>query len=189
MIYCVQNHDQVGNRALGTRLSHDVGPDALLGAAVLMLFLPASPLVFMGQEWAASTPFLFFADHHGELGAAVTRGRREEFKRFAAFADEERAKKIPDPQAESTFLASKLDWAELLSPAHARAFAIHRAMFRLCVMNFGDAPIEPFVPAGQPSGKLDRLVATFDGPRSGSDAILIDDETIPKLGAAVYAFR
>jgi maltooligosyltrehalose trehalohydrolase len=74
---------------------------------------------------------LFFADHQGELGAAVTRGRREEFKSFAAFADPERAAAIPDPQAESTFVASKLDWSELEAPRHARALAIHRAMFEL----------------------------------------------------------
>ncbi len=131
MVYCVQNHDQVGNRALGTRLSHDVDDDALLAATVLMLFLPAAPLLFMGQEWAASTPFAFFSDHAGDLGAAVTRGRREEFRRFAAFSDPERAAAIPDPQAEATFLASKLDWSELGAARHARALEIHRAMLRL----------------------------------------------------------
>ncbi|HVY48108.1 MAG TPA: malto-oligosyltrehalose trehalohydrolase [Minicystis sp.] len=132
MVYAVQNHDQIGNRAFGTRLDVDAGSiDALLAGVTLLLFLPASPLLFMGQEWGASTPFLFFSDHEGELGAAVTRGRREEFRHFAAFSDPERAAKIPDPQAESTFVGSKLRWDELGRAPHDRALVLHRALLAL----------------------------------------------------------
>src|SRR5690606_34312305 len=105
-VYCLQNHDQVGNRALGERLTRDVSLDAYCAASTLLLFLPMTPLLFMGQEWAASTPFLFFTDHEPELGEQVVRGRREEFKGFAAFCDEAARERIPDPQAEATFLRS-----------------------------------------------------------------------------------
>jgi maltooligosyltrehalose trehalohydrolase len=130
-VTCIQNHDQVGNRALGTRLSAHVDAEAFCAAVVVLLFLPTTPLLFMGQEWMASTPFLFFSDHEGALGESVRRGRREEFKAFAAFADPEVRAKIPDPQVESTFEASKLRWTERSEAAHARAFDIHRAMLRL----------------------------------------------------------
>ena len=126
LVLCVQNHDQVGNRAYGTRLSKDVDMLALESAAVLLLFLPATPLLFMGQEWAASTPFLYFSDHAGELGQAVSKGRRKEFESFTSFGGE-----IPDPQAEQTFLRSKLDWTERASAEHARVLATHRAMLHL----------------------------------------------------------
>jgi maltooligosyltrehalose trehalohydrolase len=126
LVLCVQNHDQVGNRAYGSRLSSDVDAPALESAAVLLLFLPSTALLFMGQEWAATSPFLYFSDHAGELGEAVSKGRRREFEAFASFGGE-----IPDPQAEETFLRSKLDWSERTRPGHERVLATHRAMLRL----------------------------------------------------------
>ncbi|WP_309570107.1 malto-oligosyltrehalose trehalohydrolase [Deinococcus sp.] len=128
-VYCIQNHDQIGNRATGDRLSHhhDVTPHELRGAATLLLTLPMTPLLFQGQEWAASTPFQFFSDHHGDLGHAVSEGRKREFAYFSSFFGEN----VPDPQAESTFTASKLDWSELDSGEHARTLALYRALTRL----------------------------------------------------------
>ncbi|MDA8218876.1 MAG: malto-oligosyltrehalose trehalohydrolase, partial [Dehalococcoidales bacterium] len=108
-LYCLQNHDQVGNRAFGERLNHMLGRNLYATASALLLLVPETPLIFMGQEFAASTPFLYFTDHNPELGKLVTIGRREEFKRFSAFSDPERREQIPDPQAEATFLRSKLD--------------------------------------------------------------------------------
>jgi maltooligosyltrehalose trehalohydrolase len=131
LVYCLQNHDQVGNRALGTRLSDHVGLDLYCAASVLLLFLPATPLVFMGQEWAASSPFLFFSDHEGDLGEAVRKGRREEFKTFAAFADPKTRDKIPDPQSKDTFERSKLAWDERSKEPHARVLATYRTMLAL----------------------------------------------------------
>ena len=131
LVFCIQNHDQVGNRALGTRLSHEIGIDAYCAASVLLLFLPATPLVFMGQEWASSSPFLFFSDHEGALGEAVREGRREEFRTFAAFADPKARDRIPDPQSKSTFDRSKLRWDERTEDPHARVLATYRAMLRL----------------------------------------------------------
>ncbi|MCW5833877.1 MAG: malto-oligosyltrehalose trehalohydrolase [Labilithrix sp.] len=131
LVTCVQNHDQVGNRALGERLSALCSRDAYAAAVLLALFVPSTPLIFMGQEWAASTPFLYFTAHEGELGAAVSRGRREEFASFAAFADPALRERIPDPEAPSTFEASRLRWEEAAGADHARALDLHRAMLHL----------------------------------------------------------
>jgi maltooligosyltrehalose trehalohydrolase len=94
-VVCLQNHDQVGNRAFGDRLHHQIGLPAYRAASVLLLTAPETPLLFMGQEWAASTPFLFFTDHPPELGRLVTKGRRREFRRFTAFADPSSRERFP----------------------------------------------------------------------------------------------
>jgi maltooligosyltrehalose trehalohydrolase len=85
----------------------------------------------MGQEWAASTPFLFFTDFEAGLGRLVTEGRRREFQAFAAFRDPAARERIPDPQALETFARSRLDWSELAHEAHAAALACTRALLRL----------------------------------------------------------
>jgi maltooligosyltrehalose trehalohydrolase len=85
----------------------------------------------MGQEWAASTPFLYFTDHHEALGRAVREGRRREFKSFAAFADPAARERIPDPQAEETFTRSRLDWSEAEREPHASVLRLHRAALAL----------------------------------------------------------
>lgn len=99
----LQNHDQIGNRALGERLHQLCSPQALEAATALLLLSPMIPLMFMGDEVNAREPFLFFTDHHGELAEAVREGRRNEFADFAAFHDPERRERIPDPNALSTF--------------------------------------------------------------------------------------
>lgn len=131
LVTCIQNHDQVGNRALGTRLSEHCDLDAFCASVMLSLFVPTTPLLFMGQEWAATTPFLFFSDHGGELGSNVSKGRREEFKSFAAFADPQTRERIPDPEALSTFEASRLRWEERQRGDRARVLDLHRTMLRL----------------------------------------------------------
>jgi maltooligosyltrehalose trehalohydrolase len=103
----LQNHDQIGNRAYGERLPQISHGPALKAATALLLLSPMIPLLFMGDEWAASEPFLFFTDHHGELADAVREGRRGEFADFAAFADEEKREHIPDPNDPATFEASR----------------------------------------------------------------------------------
>jgi maltooligosyltrehalose trehalohydrolase len=130
-VYCIQNHDQIGNRALGERLHHDVTLDAYCLASTLLLFLPMTPLLFMGQEWAASTPFLYFTDHDAELGAQVTAGRRREFAHFAAFAEPARQAAIPDPQLAATFERSKLLWQERGLEPHARVLSLYRELLAL----------------------------------------------------------
>jgi maltooligosyltrehalose trehalohydrolase len=101
----LQNHDQIGNRALGERLLVLSKPDIVKALTAIQLLAPPPPLIFMGEEWGCRQPFLFFCDFAGELGEAVRKGRREEFSRFKGFTGE-----VPDPLAESTFQASTLDW-------------------------------------------------------------------------------
>jgi maltooligosyltrehalose trehalohydrolase len=130
-VFSLQNHDQVGNRAFGERLNHQVNSPAYRAAAALLLFVPQTPLLFMGQEWAAGAPFLYFTDHSEDLGVLVTEGRRREFRHFLAFVDPEAREKIPDPQVASTFEASRLDWSERWREPHASTLRLHRELLRL----------------------------------------------------------
>ena len=108
----LQNHDQVGNRAYGERLSVLSSKEILRTLTAIHLLAPSPPLLFMGEEWGCRQPFLFFCDFDGELGEAVRNGRREEFKRFAAFRDPAARRSIPDPLAEKTFRDCVLRWQE-----------------------------------------------------------------------------
>lgn len=130
-VVCVQNHDQVGNRAFGERLHHQVDTATWRAASALLLLVPETPLLFMGQEWAASTPFLFFTDFEPGLGRLVTEGRRREFRSFAAFRDPAVCGRIPDPQALETFARSRLDWSEPARAPHAATLAFTRALLAL----------------------------------------------------------
>jgi maltooligosyltrehalose trehalohydrolase len=130
-VHCMQNHDQVGNRALGERLHHQIDLAAYRAASALLLLSPATPLLWMGQEWAASSPFLYFTDHPDHLGRLVTNGRRDEFSHFAAFADPAMRAVIPDPQAESTFRRSRLDWSEREAPPHVGVLRLYRTLLAL----------------------------------------------------------
>jgi maltooligosyltrehalose trehalohydrolase len=127
----LQNHDQVGNRATGDRITHlpavrESPGRAKIGAA-LTLLSPFVPMLFQGEEWAASSPFLYFTDHRDpELGAAVSEGRRREFGSFG-WAPED----VPDPQDRATFERSKLDWGEVSQPEHASMLAWYRDLISL----------------------------------------------------------
>jgi maltooligosyltrehalose trehalohydrolase len=127
----LQNHDQVGNRAFGERLVALADADALRAAVVLQLLAPQIPLLFMGEEWGASSPFLYFTDFHAELAAAVREGRRNEFADSAAFSDPARRELIPDPNAERTFLSSTPDFSEAGRGEHAEWLDFYRALLRL----------------------------------------------------------
>jgi maltooligosyltrehalose trehalohydrolase len=102
----LQNHDQIGNRAFGERLTVLADPSALEAAIPLQILAPQIPLIFMGEEEASRAPFYFFSDHHGGLADVVREGRRREFAKFAAFTDPARRELVPDPNAPSTFEAS-----------------------------------------------------------------------------------
>ena len=113
----LQNHDQIGNRALGERLTALCRPEAVEAATALLLLSPHIPMLFMGEEWGSHTPFLFFTDFHDGLATAVREGRRREFAGFPAFADPEDRAGIPDPNAPATFIRSRLDWREAALPS------------------------------------------------------------------------
>lgn len=119
----LQTHDQIGNRAFGERILALGNPALVRAAYACVLLSPHIPMLFMGEEFAASTPFQFFCDFGPELAEAVSRGRRAEFGRFAAFASEEAQASIPDPNSEATFLGSKLNWDERSAAPHHRWLA------------------------------------------------------------------
>jgi maltooligosyltrehalose trehalohydrolase len=130
-VHCISNHDQVGNRAFGDRLSHIISLDAYLAASALLCLSPHVPMLFMGQEWGASTPFLFFTDHSGQLAQSVSEGRRNEFKAFSAFQNEGSMASIPDPQEERTFQASRLIWREQAATPYAHILTLYTECLRL----------------------------------------------------------
>ncbi|MEE1651354.1 malto-oligosyltrehalose trehalohydrolase [Brachybacterium sp. J144] len=121
----LQDHDQVGNRAAGDRLHHRLSPEQHAAAAALVLLGPGTPMLFQGEEWAASTPFAFFTDHDAELGPLVSAGRAEE---FAAMGWSEQ---VPDPQDRATFVASQLRWQERDRGDHARILDWYRTLLSL----------------------------------------------------------
>jgi maltooligosyltrehalose trehalohydrolase len=123
----LQNHDQVGNRALGDRIGHNLSVERLEIGAALVLTAPFVPMLFQGEEWNASTPFRYFTDHqNAALADAVREGRRREF-----VAQGLQPEVVPDPQAPATFDASKLDWAEQALPEHRRVLDWYRALLQL----------------------------------------------------------
>jgi maltooligosyltrehalose trehalohydrolase len=124
----LQNHDQIGNRALGERLHQLANPDALKAATALLLLSPMIPLMFMGDEFAAEQPFLFFTSHHGELAELVREGRRNEFAAFSAFADPHTREQIPDPNARQTFEASR---PELTSTRQSAMHDLYRQLLQI----------------------------------------------------------
>jgi maltooligosyltrehalose trehalohydrolase len=161
-VVCAQNHDQVGNRPFGERLAALVGPDLDAVASVLVACSPFLPLLFQGQEWGETRPFLFFTDHRPELAESVRRGRRAE---FAAF---EWGARVPDPNDPATFERSKLDWDK----AGGETLELWRTLLRLrrevpalgnCRRDLTTARVDP----------ERRLVVLERGDPSGSRAVVV----------------
>jgi maltooligosyltrehalose trehalohydrolase len=123
----LQDHDQIGNRALGDRLSATLSSGLLKVGATLLFTSPFTPMLFMGEEWAAGNPWQFFTSHpEPELAAAVRTGRRREFASHG-WAETE----VPDPQDPATFERSKLDWSELKQPRHAEMLGMYKRLIAL----------------------------------------------------------
>jgi len=127
----LQDHDQVGNRAFGERLHQLVDADRYRAAVALMLLSPSPPMLFMGEEFGADTPFLFFCDFGGDLREKVSTGRRQEFSRFTRFNDPGLLAAIPDPNAPDTFPASRLDWGCLGREPHRDCLRYYRSLLAL----------------------------------------------------------
>jgi maltooligosyltrehalose trehalohydrolase len=195
-VYCIQNHDQVGNRPMGTRLSDDASPAAYRAATALLLFAEQLPLLFMGQEWAASTPFQFFTDHDDELGRQVSEGRREEFEDFAGFGGE-----VPDPQDEATFRRSTLNWQEREEGRHARTLALYRDLLSLRKRLEGEQAVEAHGDYGLTLRRGDRaLLVVLKGaqvvPSPSGDVLLhteqseyVVDGQLPRLSGEEAYFE
>jgi maltooligosyltrehalose trehalohydrolase len=211
LVVCSQNHDQIGNRAVGDRITEVLDDDQLACAALLTLAGPFTPMLFMGEEWGASTPFQFFTSHpEPELGKATAEGRISEFAQMGWDADV-----VPDPQDPATFERSKLDWSETTSPRGERLLGVYRDLARLrrelpeltdpaftatscridddarflvvergdvrLLVNFGDHPVTE--PAG-PDGELEVLFATPSGVIASTDGV-----EVPPHGGAVVRPR
>ena len=127
----LQNHDHVGNRACGERILKLAESNAVKAALAILLLAPSPPLLFMGEEFGADTPFLFFCDFDGDLATAVTEGRRSEFARFEKFSSPAARASIPDPNAETTFTSSKVDWRSLDVPTHQSWLSFDRDLLAL----------------------------------------------------------
>jgi maltooligosyltrehalose trehalohydrolase len=123
-IHFIQNHDQTGNRPAGDRLSDAVAPAVYRAISALLLCAPQTPLLFMGQEWAARSPFLYFTEHAGAIGEQVTLGRREEFKSFRGFGE------VPDPQDPRTFERSRLRRQEAETEPQAGTLRLYRDLLK-----------------------------------------------------------
>jgi 1,4-alpha-glucan branching enzyme/maltooligosyltrehalose trehalohydrolase len=178
----LQNHDQIGNRPLGERLTAQADPRAITAALAITLLAPPPPLLFMGEEWGSERPFPFFCDFHGDLAEAVRRGRREEFKQaYARYGDA-----IPDPLAEQTFRAAKLDWDAATTAAGRERLTLVQALLRtrareivphLPNARFGDAQFAGDVLSAQWDLGEDRrlrLLANLcaqNRPRSAADIV------------------
>ncbi len=144
-IVCIQNHDQIGNRAAGERLGHLISADRLKIAAALLMASPFVPLIFQGEEWNASSPFQYFTDHRDPaLAQAVREGRRREFAQFIGAAAE-----VPDPQAPQTFARSKLKWEERKHGEHAEILAWYRKLIG-------------YRRGRRPTLRLDQMIVEFD---------------------------
>jgi malto-oligosyltrehalose trehalohydrolase len=143
----LQNHDQIGNRPLGDRLTTQIEPQVMEAALAVLLLAPMPPMLFMGEEWGCRRPFPFFCDFQGDLAEAVRRGRRHEFAdAYARFGTD-----VPDPLAETTFRAAVLDWGASEEPDGRRRLAFVRALLdirrrelmpHLANVRFGSARVE-----------------------------------------------
>ncbi len=148
----IQNHDQIGNRAFGDRLTAFAPADAVRAVAAVYLLLPQIPMLFMGEEWAAAQPFPFFCDFQPELAEAVRNGRRAEFARFPEFQDPAQRERIPDPTAPATFESAKLAWDDTERAPHAGWLDWYRRILAL-----RHAEICPRLPQLTRSGRYEVL--------------------------------
>jgi malto-oligosyltrehalose trehalohydrolase len=169
----LQNHDQVGNRAFGERISQLTGPARLRAAMAILLLAPAPPMLFMGDEFAASQPFLYFCDFGGELAEAVTEGRRREFARFAQFSDADARARIPDPNAPQTFAASKLRWSDRERRPHQEWLRLTRLL-----LDLRRREIVPLIPHLEPGRATWQVVADrgliVDWPAGESGRLVLE---------------
>jgi maltooligosyltrehalose trehalohydrolase len=191
----LQNHDQIGNRALGERLV-TLAPEPLRRILTAITLLnPAIPMLFMGEEWAERRPFLFFTDFHGELAAVVREGRRREFRAWSAFASRDARSRIPDPNDPQTFAVSQIDWQGAESPAGQNEMAFLRGL--LDIRSRVIAPRLAGIRGGQANVRAanDGVVAVSwtlgDGALLHLDANLANAPRIPPLppvGSILFSF-
>jgi maltooligosyltrehalose trehalohydrolase len=138
-VYCISNHDQAGNRLLGDRLHHGVEGEAYRALSLFLCLVPYTPMLFMGQEWGATSPFLYFTDMSEETGILIAEGRRKEFLASNFAKDENELTRMSHPQEVGTFIHSKLDWDEIAREEHQRLLRLYRDGLKLRRELFGAA--------------------------------------------------
>ncbi len=126
-VYCISNHDQVGNRFEGERLHESITPESYRAISLFLCLVPYTPMLFMGQEWGAGTPFHYFTNMSDELGAKIIEGRKRELFESNFVTDQDKLARMSSPQDEKTFLKSKLNWSEINAPKHHRLLELYRA--------------------------------------------------------------
>ena len=136
-IFCISNHDQVGNRVQGDRFHERISPAAYRAASLFLCLVPYTPMLFMGQEWGASSHFHYFTDVSQELGVKIKEGREREFLKTGFASDPKELETVLSPQDEKSFLWSKLDWSELQKEKHRRLLELYRASLKLRRELFG----------------------------------------------------
>jgi maltooligosyltrehalose trehalohydrolase len=157
----LQNHDQIGNRAMGERLASLTHTRALRASAAIYLLSPGVVMTFMGEEWGCKTPFFFFCDLGPQLNPLVTEGRRNEFREFPSFTDPAQRELIPDPCSLTTFERSKLNWSDLHQPEHRRMRLHYRQLLKL-----RQAEIVPLI---------DNVVVPAKGKKTGPSYTVLAD--------------
>src|SRR5438132_408752 len=190
----LQHHDQLGNRGFGDNSLRVAHCRAVKAAMTIVLLSPSPPWLFMGEEFGAETPFPFFCDFGPDLAKAVTEGRRNEFSRFARFRDPAARSQIPDPNAESTFQAAKLDWSSATEPQHRSWMGFYRKLLETRKREI--VPLAAEILAGQttfePWGQRGLLVNWLVNSRSGLTLIAnLGNEELPEaprpIGKLVFA--
>lgn len=171
----LQNHDQIGNRAFGDRISQLASAHSVRAAMEILLLAPSPPMLFMGEELASNSPFLYFCDYQGDLAKAVTSGRRNEFARFAKFSSPEVRDTIPDPNDEQTFLKSKLDWSILSESPHSEWLDFYRNL-----LSIRQRVVVPHL-----NGKAESVCSLSDNPRVLSIDWTFPDQSLLQLRANI----
>ena len=189
----LQNHDQIGNRAFGERITKIADPAAVRAAVAILLLAPSPPLLFMGEEFAADTPFLFFCDFEKDLAAAVTAGRRNEFAHFAAFTDPAARERIPDPNSVKTFEACRLNWDSIEQPSHRDWLRFYAQLLKLRCQHVVPRLSGCEIPAAYQLGP-DRTLNACWHFQDGSSLMLLANlgpdrvsETTPPSGQIIFA--
>jgi len=140
-VFCISNHDQVGNRFQGERFHQSISPAAYRALSLFLCLVPYTPMLFMGQEWGADSPFHYFTNASEELGSKIIEGRKREFLENRFVEDPAKLDEMMGPQEEKTFWASKLDWSEIQKENHAHLLKLYQAGLKLRKDLFG--PVNP----------------------------------------------
>lgn len=168
----IQNHDQIGNRAFGERLTRLAPPERLRAGLAVLLLAPQIPMLFMGEEYGALQPFLYFCDYHGDLAQAISDGRRNEFASFGAFADEQQRQRIPDPNAEATYLESQLDPDDQAESPHREWLAYTQALLTVRAEKL--VPLIPEIVPGAARYTTDDHKLTVTWPLKGNRTLVME---------------